>query len=279
MTRYVLRDRVIAITGATGGLGRAAAIALRGKGAKLVLLDLDRDSLNALAIDLGGPGVAAGWVADARSLQSLEAALKDAAGHFGGIDVVIAGAGIGSPESLESMEPAAFDRVVDINLNGVWRTFRAALPYVKARQGYLLAISSMAAFVHSPLNAHYTASKAGVWALCDSIRLELKPQGVGVGSLHPTFFQTPMMEAVIDHPCSALVWNSHRGIWKFVALDQVVASLVDCIERRRDLVTVPSSNGMVAKTCGLLRRLIERIGFEPSKVAEAVRLTNTRKTP
>ncbi|WP_260497987.1 hypothetical protein [Pseudomonas sp. MSSRFD41] len=86
------------------------------------------------------------------------------------------------------------------------------------------------------------------------------------------------MEAVIDHPCSALVWNNHRGIWKFVALDQVVASLVDCIERRRDLVTVPSSNGMVAKTCGLLRRLIERIGFEPSKVAEAVRLTNTRKT-
>ncbi|WP_416769314.1 SDR family NAD(P)-dependent oxidoreductase [Pseudomonas sp. RHF3.3-3] len=66
------------------------------------------------------------------------------------------------------------DQVIDINLNGVARTFRAALSHVKARQGYLLAVSSMAAFVHSPLNTAYTASKAGVWALCDSLRLELR---------------------------------------------------------------------------------------------------------
>ena len=64
-----------------------------------------------------------------------------------------------------------FDRVIDINLNGVWRTFRAALPHVQKQQGYLLAISSMGAFFHSPLQSSYTASKAGVWALCDSLRL------------------------------------------------------------------------------------------------------------
>ncbi|MBA1263210.1 SDR family NAD(P)-dependent oxidoreductase [Stutzerimonas stutzeri] len=277
MKRSTLKDRVIAITGATGGLGRAAAQALRAQGAKLALLDLDQDSVDSLAIELGGPGVAAGWVANVRSLESLEAALREAANHFGGIDVVVAGAGISSVVALEYIDPAAFERVIDINLNGVARTFRAALPHVKERRGYLLAISSMAAFVHSPLNTAYTASKAGVWALCDSLRLELRQHGVGVGSLHPTFFQTPMMEAVKDGPSSTLVWNNHQGVWQFVALEQVVDALVECIERRRDLMAVPRSNNLVAKAPGLLRRLIERLGFDDERVAEAVRLSNEEK--
>lgn len=273
MKHNSLKDRVIAITGATGGLGRAAAQALRDKGAKLILMDLDRDALNAMVVSLGGPIVAIGRVANVRSLASVENALMDAVNHFGGIDVVIAGAGISSTVALEHIDPADFDRVIDINLNGVARTFRAALPHVKARRGYLLAISSMAAFVHSPLHTAYTASKAGVWALCDSLRLELCQYGVGVGSFHPTFFQTPMMEAVIDGPSSTLVWNNHQGLWQFVALEQVVAALVDCIEQRRDLVTVPRSKSLVAKAPGLLRRLIERIGFDADRVAEAVRLS------
>ena len=273
MYSYELKGRVIAITGATGGLGRAAAQALRDKGAKLALFDLNLGSLNAMVASLGGAEVAAGWVADVRSLESLESALNAAARHFGGIDVVIAGAGVSSVVALEYNDLAAFERTIDINLNGVARTFRAALPHVKARQGYLLAISSMAAFVHSPLNTAYTASKAGVWAMCDSLRLELRQYGIGVGSLHPTFFQTPMMEDVIDGPCSTLVWNNHEGLWKFVALGQVIAALVDCIEQRRDMVTVPRSNNLVAKAPGLLRRLIERIGFDATRVQEAVRLS------
>jgi len=274
MKRYDLNWRVVAITGATGGLGRAASHALRAKGARLALFDLDQSALDSMVTELGGPEVAGGWVADVRSLTSMEDALQEATQHFGGIDVVIAGAGISSVVALEHIDLGAFERVIDINLNGVARTFRAALPYVKARHGYLLAISSMAAFVHSPLNTAYTASKAGVWALCDSLRLELKQHRVGVGSLHPTFFQTPMMEAVIDGPSSTLVWNQHQGIWKFVALEEVVAGLVDCLEQRRDLMTVPRNQWLPARAPGLLRRLIERIGFDDKRVAEAVRLSN-----
>ncbi|HBP6832636.1 TPA: SDR family NAD(P)-dependent oxidoreductase [Pseudomonas aeruginosa] len=276
MKRHSLKNRVIAITGATGGLGRAAAQALRDKGARLALLDLDPASLTTMATSLGGPEVAAGWVVDVRSLESIEAALREATAHFGGIDVVVAGAGVSSVVALEHIDLSAFERAIDINLNGVARTFRAALPHVKPRQGYLLAISSMAAFVHSPLNTAYTASKAGVWALCDSLRLELRQYGVAVGSFHPTFFQTPMMEAVIDGPSSTLVWNHHQGVWKFVALEEVVITLVDCIERRSDMVTVPRRNSLVAKAPGLLRRLIERIGFDAGRVEEAVRLSNPK---
>lgn len=273
MKRYDLHDRVIAITGSTGGLGLAAAKALRARGAKLALMDLDLAAVTAQAAELGGPEVAAGWAANVCSMQSLEIAMSEAARHFGGIDVVIANAGVSSVEPMATMDPRTFDRVIDINLNGVSRTFRAALPHVQTRRGYLLAISSMAAFVHSPLNTAYTASKAGVWAMCNSLRLELKHLGVGVGTLHPTFFKTPMMDACMDGPCSALVWNQHRGIWKFVDIDEVVSGLVDAIEHRRDIVVVPKGNTLIARAPGLLRRLIERVGFDDERVSESIRLS------
>ncbi len=82
------------------------------------------------------------------------------------------------------------------------------------------------------------------------------------------------MEAVINGPSSTLVWNNHQGIWQLVALEQVVAALVDCIEQRHDLATVPRSQGLVAKAPGLLRWLIEWIGFDAGKVVKAVRLSN-----
>jgi len=276
MKRYDLNNRVIVITGATGGLGLAAAQALRVKGAKLALFDLDQTALDRMVAELGGSDVTAGWVANVRSMESLTTAMNAAAVHFGGIDVVIAGAGIGIHGSLETMEPRDFDRVIDINLNGVWRTFHAAIPHVKARRGYLLAISSMAAFIHSPLNIHYTASKAGVWAMCNSARLELKPDGVGVGTFHPTFFKTPMMDAIVDGPCSKLVWNNHQGIWQFVSLEEVISALVDTIEYRRETVTVPSRNSFVANAPGLARKFVERIGFDDKRVAQAMKLNNAR---
>ncbi len=270
MKTATLQDRVIVITGSTGGLGQAAAQALRAKGVKLALLDLDQDKVDAQARTLGGDQVAKGWGADVRSLSSLEAALASAALHFGRIDVVIANAGIGKPESMQYMDPATFERTIDINLNGVFRTFRAALPYVKRSRGYLLAVSSMAAFVHSPLNTHYCASKAAVWALCDSLRLELKSADVGVGSLHPTFFQTPMMDAVQADPAGSSVWQDNTGIWKYVAIDEVVAGLVDAIVRRRDMVTVPKQNALIARAPGLLRQVIERVGFSRQGLAETM---------
>src|SRR5580700_1490689 len=200
MAHYDLKGRVVAITGSTGGLGCAVAKALLAKGAKLALFDLDGASTAAQARALGDDRQVRGWPVDVTSLASLETAMDEAARHFGAIDVAIANAGILAVESILAADTGRFERVIDVNLNGVWRTFRAALPHVQPRQGYLMAISSMAALVHSPMQASYCASKAGVWAMCDSIRLELRNLGVGVGSVHPTFFATPMMDAIHTDP-------------------------------------------------------------------------------
>jgi NAD(P)-dependent dehydrogenase (short-subunit alcohol dehydrogenase family) len=267
-----LGDRVVVITGATGGLGRAVAEALHARGARLALLDLDADAVRAQATALGGADQARGWVADVRDLAQLERTMGDVAAHFGQIDVVIAGAGITTVAPIESIDPEAFERVIDINLNGVWRTFRAALPHVREQHGYLLAISSMAAFVHSPLQAQYAASKAGVWAMCDAIRLELRHLGVGVGSLHPTFFKTPMMEDVVADPAGREVWGGNdRGIWAMVPIEQVVSATVRMIERREQTVAVPRRITPIAKAPWLFRPSIERLGWRGSTIERAVK--------
>lgn len=189
MKNYELNHRVVAITGATGGLGRALAQALRAKGAKLVLMDLDLSAVTDQAQELGGTNFALGLQADVCVLESIEMALDTAKQHFGGIDIVIANAGLGVVAPMVTMDARTFEKTIDVNLNGVWRTFKAALPHVASTQGYLMAISSMAAFVHAPLNAHYVASKAGVWAMCDSLRLELEHLGIGVGVCIRHFFK------------------------------------------------------------------------------------------
>jgi NAD(P)-dependent dehydrogenase (short-subunit alcohol dehydrogenase family) len=270
MTRYTLAGRTVLITGSTGGLGAALATELRARGANLALFDLNAAAVATQAAALGGPDVARGWHADVRDLDSLQTATNAAADHFGGLDIVIANAGIDVMAPLATLEPAAYERVIDINLNGVWRTFRAGLPHVQPRQGYLLATCSMAAFVHSPLQTPYTASKAGVWALCNSLRLEVKHLGVGVGSLHPTFFSTPLMDDVLADPAGQLLWNNQAGLWKMIPLEDVVDGAVHMIEKRSDLLILPRVNTLIGRAPGLFRPLLERIGFRSERIERAI---------
>lgn len=279
MSRWELAGRTVAITGAGGGLGSNLADALRSKGCNLALLDLDQNRVDELAETLGGPTHARGWRADVGDLSSLEAAFAAVAAHYGRIDVVVANAGVTVIEPVATGDPAAFERLIDINLTGVWRTFRAAIPYVREQRGYLLAVSSMAAFVHSPLQSGYCASKAGVWAMCDSARLELRPDGVKVGSLHPTFFSTPMLEEMMRNPAEEALWGGHRRQpFKMVSRGDVISAGVRAIERRSKTVTVPSSNTLAAMAPGVFRSIIDRIGFTDNTIRRATELSEPSKT-
>ncbi|MBV9358077.1 MAG: SDR family NAD(P)-dependent oxidoreductase [Chloroflexi bacterium] len=273
MARYELAGRTIAITGSTGGLGSALASELRSRGANIALMDLGSDALARQAISLGGPDGARAYEVDVRHLSTLEAAMDAAAAEFGHLDVVIAGAGVEVMSPMALANPKQFEQTIDINLTGVWRTFRAALPHVQSAKGYLLAISSMAAFVHSPLQAPYTASKAGVWAMSDSIRLEVRHLGVDVGTIHPTFFRTPMMDRVLANPAGRRLWGEHKNaLWKMVPLELVVAETVAAIERRAAMTVIPRRIGAIARAAGFARPLIDRIGWPGDTIEQTIDL-------
>ena len=112
MPRYDLNGRVVAITGATGGLGNTLARELSARGARLALFDLDEAATSRLVQGFGGEQQAKDWRADVRSYEDLEAAMDAAAAHFGRIDVVIANAGIDEVSPMATMNPAAFERAV-----------------------------------------------------------------------------------------------------------------------------------------------------------------------
>lgn len=129
-----LRDKVVFITGGAPGIGAEVARRLNAKGARLVLTDLNDAELTSLAAELGEERVLTA-VADVRDLSAMQAAADRAVERFGGIDVVLANAGIASYGSVAQVDPDAFRRVLDINVLGVFHTVRATLPAVIERRG------------------------------------------------------------------------------------------------------------------------------------------------
>jgi NAD(P)-dependent dehydrogenase (short-subunit alcohol dehydrogenase family) len=124
----------------------------------------------------------------------MEAAVAHGVQRFGGIDVVMANAGIASYGSVGAVDPAMFRRVIDINITGVFHTIRAALPQIAERKGYILVVSSMAAYGPAPGLVAYNASKAGAEHLANALRIEVAHQGIKVGSAHMSWIDTPLVQ-------------------------------------------------------------------------------------
>jgi hypothetical protein len=240
-----LQDKVVFITGGARGIGAEVARRLHRKGAKLVLTDLDKAELTALAAELGEDRVLTA-VADVRDLPAMQAAAAQAVERFGGIDVVVANAGIASYGSVLQVDPAAFKRVLDVDVLGVFHTVRATLPAVIERRGYVLIVSSLAAYTAAPGLAAYNASKAGVEILANALRLEVAHHGVSVGSAHMSWIDTALVrDTKADLPSfgemlTKLPWPLN----KTTTVDKCAAAFVEGIEGRRRRVYCPRWVGL-----------------------------------
>jgi NAD(P)-dependent dehydrogenase (short-subunit alcohol dehydrogenase family) len=237
--------QVVFITGGAHGIGAETARRLHAKGAKLVLTDLDETELKTLAAELGDDRVLA-VVADVRKLEAMQAAADQAVARFGGIDVVVANAGIGSYGSVLGVDPEAFKRVVDVNLVGVFHTVRATLPAIIELRGYVLIVSSLAAFAAAPGMVSYDASKAGAEHLANALRMEVAHRGVVVGSAHMSWIDTALVRdtkadlSAFGELLKILPWP----LKKTTSVQDCAAAFVDGIEHRRTRVYCPRWVGL-----------------------------------
>jgi NAD(P)-dependent dehydrogenase (short-subunit alcohol dehydrogenase family) len=193
---FELHGKTVLITGAARGIGAETARRMHARGANVILAGLEPDQLEARAAELGDR--AAWFEADVTDLEAMERVVEQGVERFGGIDVVVANAGVAPHGTVASVDPAAFERTIEVNLLGVFKTVRAALAQVVARRGYVLIISSASALVHTPFMAAYTASKAGVEAFGDALRTELSPTGAKVGVAYFSFIDTDMVRKSFD---------------------------------------------------------------------------------
>ncbi|MCP2281050.1 NADP-dependent 3-hydroxy acid dehydrogenase YdfG [Nocardia amikacinitolerans] len=288
-----VRDTVVAITGAANGIGAATARLLVAKGAKVVLIDIDTAALYALADELGAE-VALAVAGDVTLLDAMQQAVDLAVERFGGIDFVIANAGIASYGSVLHTDPDAFARVLDINLLGVFHTVRAALPAVIERRGYILVVSSIGAFAAMPGLAAYNASKAGAEHFVNCLRLEVEQVGVGVGSAHMSWIDTPMVrDAKADLSTFRQILEMLPGPMRnTLSAEECATAFVRSLEQRKRHVYVPSWVAWVGRlrslvnsdiTAMALRRhipgLLTRMDDEVSHLGRAtsLRIVNATK--
>jgi NAD(P)-dependent dehydrogenase (short-subunit alcohol dehydrogenase family) len=243
MVRYPITDKVVLVTGATGGIGMAMARALRVRGANVVLTGRRQDVLQELAVELGSKHSLA-RVVDVTDRQSLDGVVRATAERFGGLDVVIANAGVGvdPPTTIAAVDEREFERVIEVDLLGAWRTVRAALPQIISRRGHVVLTSSIYAYCNGVVNAAYAVSKAGVEQLGRALRAELAPHGATAGVLYPGWTDTPMIKPAFGGSRAAtemLRRGYPRALRTPISPERVAAATVRGIERRSARIMVP----------------------------------------
>lgn len=243
MATYPIAGKVVLVSGAAGGIGKATCKELLARGARVVLTDLAQDAVERTAAELGGKNTLplAVDVCDRASLDEVVAATVS---HFGGLDVIFANAGIAAdpPATVATIDPDAFERVIEVDLLGVWRTVRAGLPQIQERQGYVLVTASFYAFVNGLVNASYAAAKAGVEQFGRALRVELVRSGASAGVLYPGWTKTPIAKVGFGGNAIAteLVSRAYPGpLGRQVEPERIAKAVVKGIENRSARIMVP----------------------------------------
>jgi NAD(P)-dependent dehydrogenase (short-subunit alcohol dehydrogenase family) len=249
--RYEIEGKVVLITGAANGIGLDTARRLAERGARLALIDRDSDGVERAAAQLGHG--AEPFVADVAERDSIAAAIDAARERFGGIDVAVANAGIsGTPQPSTLVSDEEFERVIRVNLLGVWWTLSNVLPDVIERRGYLLGVASLAAAVPTPLIAAYGASKSGVHSIGRTLRFELAHTGAKAGVAYFAEIDTDMTRVAHKVP---IIQRSLKSIpeplHRVQPVEVASKAIVHGIERRSRRVCVPRWVGWVVSWNGL----------------------------
>jgi len=247
-----LAGRRVLITGAARGIGAALAERLHERGAHVALTGLEPERLADVADRLGAPW----WTCDVGERAQVEEVVDAAAGRLGGLDVVVANAGVAAQVPIVEGDPELFERIQRVNVLGTYYTLRAAGPHISHRRGYALAVSSLGGAVHVPMLGAYSASKAAVEALGNTMRVELAPTGAKAGVAYFAELDTDMTSRGFDTE-AAKRFLGERSITKVSPLHLGIDALERGIARRSRYVVAPAWVGPILPIRMLAQPVVE----------------------
>jgi NAD(P)-dependent dehydrogenase (short-subunit alcohol dehydrogenase family) len=198
VARFELSGKVALVTGGARGIGFETARALSRRGARVVVADLDAAASEAAAAQIHDT-LALGVAADVTDRAAVQRAVAASVERFGALDVVVANAGIASRvATFRAMASENFERVVDVDLMGVYRTVDAAMPEILRNRGHIVVVSSIYAFTNGIGNIPYAMSKAGVEQLGRALRVELAMHGASASVAYFGWIDTEMVKRALD---------------------------------------------------------------------------------
>ena len=213
MNTYDLKGRRAVVTGAAQGFGRAITERFLDSGASVAMWDLDADESAKAARELGARGRVLTQAVDVSDLAQVEAAAAATAAAFGGIDILVANAGIaGSNHKTWEYPVAEWRRVIEIDLMGVFYCCRAVIPHmIEQRYGRIVTISSVAGKEGNPNASAYSTAKAGVIALTKSLGKELAGDNIAVNCITPAAAKTRILDQMSQQHVDWMLAKIPRG--------------------------------------------------------------------
>jgi NAD(P)-dependent dehydrogenase (short-subunit alcohol dehydrogenase family) len=257
-----ITGKSIVVTGAAGGIGSATTRALAARGARVTLVDLAQESVDEVAATLPTERVLA-LAADVTSAEQMTAAVDAAVEHFGRLDVVFANAGIANdpPTTLAAADLDAYEKVIEVDLLGVVRTIKPALPEIIRNSGYVLITASVYAFFNGAANSAYASSKAAVEMLGRSLRVELASEGASAGVLYPGWVATPMADSTRggNESVTQLKERAFRGpLGTYIPPEQIADAVVAGIETRAARIIQPKRWSPLSAMRGTINILADK---------------------
>jgi short-subunit dehydrogenase len=226
---YDWKEKVVLLTGASSGIGRALAIELGRRGARVGLTARRADELlktEEEVVRAGGHALA--LAADVRNPEDMSRVAERVREKWGRLDVLIANAGMSTTTAGTHLKAAEASDVISINVLGVVNCVAAVLPGMLAQKsGHLVAISSLAAYRGLPKSAAYSASKAAVSTLFESLRVDLRKSSIDVTIIHPGFIRT------------AMTANRKKKLPFLLEVDDAACRIIRAIERRARTYAFP----------------------------------------
>jgi 2-keto-3-deoxy-L-fuconate dehydrogenase len=209
------------VTGGASGIGAAIAARLTAAGAKVAVLDVNTDAL---------PDGVVGVKADVTDDTSVRAAVSSAIDQLGGLDILINNAGVGAQGGVEDNDDQEWHRVFDINVVGMVRVTRAALPALRASDaGAIVNTSSIAATAGIPQRALYSATKGAVLSLTQAMAADLLPEGIRVNAVNPGTADTPWIGRLLskapDPAAERVALEARQPHGRLVAADEVAQAV------------------------------------------------------
>ena len=229
-----LQGQRVLITGAARGIGAALARRLHARGATVAVAGLEPELLAEVADAVGGPC----WTCDVADRARVDEVVAAAVDALGGLDVVVANAGVAAQLPIVGGDPELFDRTISVNVLGTYNTLRAAGPHLSHPRGYAVAISSLGGVVHVPLMGAYSASKAAVEALGNTLRQELRPYGGRVGVAYFAELDTDMTSRGFATQAAERLLGG-RTITSVTPLEAGIRALERGIEQRKRIIVAP----------------------------------------